>query len=86
MQPPETYGTVKLSKIKKAIEQIEQHYIDSPERLEDIEITFEYLIGSFFPTIINNINDKMNRQYTEGYLQGLEDGKERRVYDNQRNN
>lgn len=76
MQEPKSYGTVKLSTVKAAIAQIEEHYKDCPERLEDVEITFEYLVGSFFPKIIENINTQFNNQYTQGYLQGLHDGKE----------
>ena len=76
MQEPKTYGTVKLSTVKAAIAQIEEHYQECPERLEDVEVTFEYLIGSFFPKIVENINETMNKQYTLGYIQGLSDGKE----------
>jgi hypothetical protein len=76
MQQPESYGSVKLSRVKAAIKQIEDHYQDCPERLEDVEVTFEYLVGSFFPRIIDNINSRMNDTYTQGYLQGLNDAKE----------
>lgn len=76
MQQPESYGSVKLSRVKAAIKQIEDHYQDCPERLEDVEVTFEYLVGSFFPRIIDNINSRMNDTYTQGYLQGLKDAKE----------
>ena len=76
MQQPESYGSVKLTRVKAAIKQIEDHYQDCPERLEDVEVTFEYLVGSFFPRIIDNINSKMNDTYTQGYLQGLQDAKE----------
>lgn len=75
MQQPESYGSVKLSRVKAAIKQIEDHYQDCPERLEDVDVTFEYLVGSFFPRIIDNINSKMNDTYMQGYLQGLNDGK-----------
>jgi hypothetical protein len=75
MQQPESYGSVKLSRVKAAIKQIEEHYQDCPERLEDVDVTFEYLVGSFFPKIIDNINLKMNDTYMQGYLQGLADGK-----------
>lgn len=76
MQQPESYGSVKLSRVKAAIKQIEDHYQDCPEKLEDVEVTFEYLVGSFFPRIIDNINTRMNDTYTQGYLQGLKDAKE----------
>ena len=75
MQEPKSIGAVKLTTVKAAIAQIEEHYQDCPERLEDVEITFEYLVGSFFPKIINNIEAEINRQYTLGYVQGFEEGK-----------
>ena len=76
MQEPESYGKVKLSTVKAAIKQIEEHYQDCPERLEDVEITFEYLVGSFFPKIVENIQKEMNKQYTLGYLQRVNEEKE----------
>jgi hypothetical protein len=76
MKEPESYGSVKLSRVKAAIKQIEDYYQDCPERLEDVDVTFEYLVGSFFPKIIDNINARMNDTYTAGYIQGLADAKE----------
>ena len=76
MQEPESYGKVKLSRVKAAIKQIEEHYQDCPERLEEVEITFEYLVGSFFPKIVANIQKEMNKQYTLGYLQRVNEEKE----------
>lgn len=35
------------------------------------EITFEFLVGSCFPEIMNNIKEEMRRQYTLGYTAGL---------------
>lgn len=78
MQEPKSYGSVKLTSVKAAIKQIEEHYQDCPERLEDVEVTFEYLVGSFFPKIIDNINKKMNDTYTQGYIQGFNEGKEQK--------
>ncbi len=76
MQEPATYGTVKLSKVKAAIAQIEEHYAECPERLEDLDITCEYLVGSFFPTILENIDKEVSRQHALGYMDGLRDGME----------
>jgi hypothetical protein len=78
MQEPKSYGSVKLTSVKAAIKQIEEHYQDCPERLDDVEVTFEYLVGSFFPKIIENINKKMNDTYMQGYIQGLNEGKEQK--------
>ena len=83
MQEPKSYGSVKLTLVKAAIKQIEEHYQDCPERLEDVEVTFEYLVGSFFPKIIENINRSMNDMYTQDYIQGSK--KERSKNDIKRN-
>ena len=70
MKEPKSYGSVPYSSVKAALKQIEEHYAECPERLDDVSITFEYLVGSFFPKIIENINKAMNEQYTLGYIQG----------------
>lgn len=58
-------GTVKLSKIKKAIQSIE-----SGMPVADPDISFEFLIGSFYPKILDNIKKEMANQYIEGFNQG----------------
>jgi hypothetical protein len=76
MEKSNTYGTVKLSKVKAAIESLEKQFADKPQILDNLEVTFEYLVGSFFPEIVTNINNEMNRQYTAGYLQRLNEERE----------
>ena len=73
MQEPNSYGKVKYSQVKAALNQIAEHYQNDPERLDDVDITFEYLVGSFFPTIIKNINAAMDQQYINGYIDGRKD-------------
>ena len=73
MREPESYGKVPYTSVKEALKQIEEHYATCPERLQDVEITFEYLVGSFFPRILDNINAAFNKQYTLGYIQGRQD-------------
>lgn len=80
MREPETYGYVKYTTVKAALEQIEEHYKDDPERLNDVSLTFEFLVGSFFPEIIDNIRTECNKQYTQGFILGLKEG--RRLNDN----
>lgn len=70
-----TYGTVKLARVKAAIAQIEEHYKDySKEEIDNIDITFEYLVGSFFPTILTNIDNEVSRQHAKGFAEGLQEG------------
>ena len=34
------------------------------------EVTFEFIVGSCFPDVMNNIKEEMRRQYTLGYIEG----------------
>lgn len=43
---------------------------------EDVEISFEFIIASLFPTSWKNIQADLNRQYTQGYIQGCIDKEE----------
>ena len=63
--------SVKLSILKKAIKQIEQRI--APEK--DCEISFEFIIGSFFPKIMDNIKQEFTRNYLEGYKAAKEEDK-----------
>ena len=36
------------------------------------EVSFEYVVGSCFPKIMDNIRTEMRRQYTMGYAAGQE--------------
>ena len=73
MQMPDSYGKVKYAQVKAALDQIAEHYQDNPERLNDVDISFEYLVGSFFPNIVKNIQSAMSQQYINGYVQGQKD-------------
>ena len=67
--------SVKLSRIKAAVASIEKHFEESPERLEDIEVSFEYVIGSFFPKIWEKIQNTLKEEHTRGFIEGFEAGK-----------
>ena len=69
------YGTVKFERVKAALTQIEEHYKDyTPEEINNIDITFEYLVGSFFPTILENMDNALKRQHARGFSEGLQEG------------
>lgn len=75
MERTNTYGTVKLARVKAALKQIEEYYSDfSQEEIDNIDITFEYLVGSFFPTILENIDQEVSRQHAKGFAEGLQEG------------
>lgn len=68
-------GYVPAKAIKSAIEKLEKDAMQENINFDEIQISFEYLIGSFFPSIIDNIYTEVNQQYTLGYLAGLKEGK-----------
>lgn len=58
--------TVKYGFLKKVIKNFEKI-----NPTDDTEVSFEYLVGSCFPDIMENIKKEMRRQYTMGYTEGL---------------
>lgn len=40
---------------------------------EDIELSFEFFMTSFFPLCWNNIQEALKQQYTQGYIAGCKD-------------
>ncbi len=67
-------NVVSLAKIERMIERIKR---DNPliNNWENYLVPFEYVCASLFPICYQNITETMNNQYTKGYIQGLEDGK-----------
>lgn len=61
---------IPFSALKQLVEQIEKqpHLAD---RLNEVEISFEFLIGSLFPSIWNNIHDTLQQEHTKGYAEGI---------------
>ena len=57
--------TVKYGFLKKVIKNFEKI-----NPTDDTEVSFEYLVGSCFPDIMENIKKEMRRQYTMGYAEG----------------
>jgi len=62
--------TVTYGKLKKIMKQLRQmNFQDSDE------VSFEFIIGSCFPDIYNNIQEEMRRQHAMGYAEGLKNSK-----------
>lgn len=64
--------SVKLSRVKKVIDHIEHdlNNVDCKERGIDPDISFEYIIGSLFPTIFQNIMNRLADEHTKGFIDG----------------
>lgn len=63
----EPVARVKLNKMKRMIKSIERDYGGTPEIIDNMDITFEYIIASLFPNIMNNINEEFTHQYITGF-------------------
>ena len=63
-------STVKYGTLKKVVKAI-----DKINPTDDTEISFEYLVGSCFPNVLKNIKQALHTQYTNGYVEGLREGK-----------
>lgn len=66
---------VPLAQIKKVISAVEAHYKDEPQRIDDITLSFEFIMGSFFPKVYDNIQEALRLEHTRGYIEGLEESK-----------
>ena len=58
--------TVQYEKFKKLAAAIEEL-----KPTNDSELSFEFIVGSLFPNILDNIKKEIMNQYTKGYLTGL---------------
>ena len=63
--------TVKYGTLKKIMERLEKTNLN-----DESEITFEFLVGSCFPNILNNIKTEIHKQYTKGYIEGKRESKQ----------
>lgn len=70
--------TIRLSTLEKAIKKIKKEIFPK----KDCDVSFEFLIGSFFPDIMNNIKNEFTRNYLEGYKAA----KEEKENESKRNN
>lgn len=75
MSTDKSLATVKVKKLKNAIKSIERDFKGQPINTDEMEITFEYLIGSFFPQVMNNINETIKNERLKAYIEGYNAGK-----------
>ena len=63
--------TVEYRHLKKIVEILDKKGMKPNE-----EVSFEFVVGSLFPHVLNNIKEELRRQYTVGYAAGLEANKD----------
>ena len=66
---------VKYSHFKKCLNALERDFKGQPKVLDNIDISFEYVIGSLFPNILSNIQNEMSNQYIKGFTDRINIGK-----------
>lgn len=60
---------IPLSRLRKVVNQMKLYSDETP-------ISFEYIMTAFFPSVWENVKNYGKDCYTEGYAQGLKEGKE----------
>lgn len=65
----ESLDKTKLSRVQKVLDSIRATNVIE----EDPDVTFEYLVGSCFPTIFQNVQSALNEEHTLGYMEGYKD-------------
>ena len=43
------------------------------DRLDEAEVSLEFVLGSLFPNAFNNVKEAMKNHYTAGYIAGAHD-------------
>ena len=70
----ESLGITTLARIKKIISAVELH--KNGKNDEDVDITMEFIVGSLFPELLTNFNNKINSEYHRGFRDGYNCGVE----------
>ena len=70
----ESLGITTLARIKKIIGAIELHKNGKDD--EDVDVTMEFIVGSLFPELLTNFNNKINSEYHRGFKDGYNCGVE----------
>ena len=66
------FGSVRIADVQKVLEAIQKHNQENKE----VEITFEFLVGSLFPGLYKNFTQKIMNEHTKGYMEGYQAAKE----------
>lgn len=60
--------SVKLNRLKKIVKRV-----DEIANGENVNVSFEYLVGSCFPQAMDNMKDALFHARTNGYVDGMRD-------------
>ena len=62
--------TVDFKKIKKIVQVLKDNGTNNSD-----QVSFEFIVGSLFPEIYDNIKQKLMQAHAQGYAEGLRDSK-----------
>lgn len=69
----QSLGAVPYEKVQRMLDSVAFHFKDEPERLKDLNLTFEYIIASCFPSAYADMRRSLADAQTMGYIQCLRD-------------
>ena len=65
MEPNINIPSVKLSDVERILASVRRNTDQ-----DDVDLSFEFILMSFFPVCWENIQRELNRQYTLGFIAG----------------
>ena len=61
--------TVKFTRLCEVLQKVEKEYHGD---ISELELSFEFLIGTFYPHVLKNIQSALAREHTLGFIEGRE--------------
>ena len=61
--------TVKFTRLCEVLQKVEKEYQGD---INELELSFEFLIGTFYPHVLKNIQSALAREHTLGFIEGRE--------------
>lgn len=71
MEPNINIPSVKLSDVERILASVRRNTDQ-----DDVDLSFEFILMSFFPVCWENIQRELNRQYTLGFIAGSDQKEE----------
>lgn len=72
MQNKPKLQPVKFTSLQHFIKKMEAQY--TSEEQKELMIDFEFLVGSFYPHVWDNMMEALKKEHTLGYIEGLKEG------------
>lgn len=68
-----TMGFVPYEKVKRMLASIEHHFQGDEERLNGLQMSFEYVIASCFPSAFADMKRAIADAHTAGYISAIQE-------------